>query len=133
MRLHGLTDDLLPLLPARADDSAAWERLVDALIGLALRNRPLVELSLRNQEAIAEVHRHPEKHGAPGPAEAEERLLDLLTSRSLPTAERVRRVASLGALAAVLFAATALAGVPDSELETALRGVVHDVLGGRGS
>ena len=47
----------------------------------------------------------------------------------MPIAQRVRRMASVGAIAGVLLAARAFADVPDAELETALRAVVHDVFG----
>src|SRR5215813_2313655 len=50
MRVHGLTDAVLPMLQAEAEASDIWERLVDRLIGLALHNRKLVELHIRNQE-----------------------------------------------------------------------------------
>ncbi|MBO0838535.1 MAG: hypothetical protein J2P28_23895, partial [Actinobacteria bacterium] len=59
----------------------------------------------------------------------EERLLELLTSPSLGIEERVRRVASLGTVAAVLLlGATALTDVPDADLEASLREAVHDLL-----
>ena len=40
-------------------------------------------------------------------------------------------MASVGAIAGVLLGASAFADVPDADLETALRSVVRDVLGGR--
>jgi hypothetical protein len=60
----------------------------------------------------------------------ENHLLGLLRDRSAPIEQRVRRMASVGAIAGVLLAASAFADVPDAELEAALRGVVHDVLAG---
>src|SRR5262249_23708165 len=54
MRAHHATDDVLPMLQAEADAGDLWERLIDRLIGLALQNRRLVELHIRNQEAVAE-------------------------------------------------------------------------------
>jgi len=131
MRVHSLTDGVLPMLQAEADATDVWERLIDRLIGLALENRRLIELHIRNQEAIAEIHRDPtlEKHG-PVRFDAEQQVVGLLTDPSLPVEGRVRRTASLGVIAAVLLAARAFADVPDVELEPALRTVVHDVIGG---
>jgi hypothetical protein len=40
-------------------------------------------------------------------------------------------MASLGAVVGVLLTANAFTDVPDAELETALRGVIHDLLRGR--
>lgn len=48
----------------------------------------------------------------------------------MPLESRVRRTASLGAIAEVLLAASAFADVPDAELEPALRTVVRDVIRG---
>lgn len=131
MRVHGLTDGVLPLLQAEADAGDIWERLIDQLIGLALQNRRLIELHIRNQEAVAEIHRDAAlgKHG-PVRHDVDQYLLGLLTDPSLPLEARVRRTASLGVIAAVLLAASAFADVPDADLEPALRTVVHDVIEG---
>ena len=131
MRVHGLTDGVLPVLLAEAHSSDTWERLLDGLIGLALQNRRLIELHIRNQEAIAEMHRGAtlEKHG-PLRHDVDQYVLGLLRDPSLPVEGRVRRTASLGVIAAVLLAANVFADVPDVELEPALRTVIHDVIGG---
>ena len=131
MRVHGLTDDVVPMLQAEAEASDIWERLADRLIGLVLQNRKLVELHIRNQEAVMELHRGAglEKHG-PIRQEVDQLVLGLLRDPSLPVEARVRRTASLGVIAAVLLAAGAFSDVPDGELEPALRTVVHDVIGG---
>jgi len=133
-RLHSLTDGLLPLLQAEAGESDAWEQLVDRLITLALKNRRLVELSLRNQKAIAELHSASglAQHGPrPHRDELNSYILGLLSDASVPTEQRVRKMAALGAVAGVLLSAGAFANVPDAELETTLRGVVRDILGTR--
>jgi AcrR family transcriptional regulator len=131
MRVHGLTDGVLPMLQAEADASDIWERLIGQLIGLALQNRRLIELHIRNQEAIAEIHRHPglAKHG-PIRQDVDHYVLELLRDPSLSVEGRVRRTASLGAIAAVLLAASAFTDVSDVELEPALRTVVHNLIGG---
>jgi len=130
MRVHSLTDGVLPMLQAEAEASNVWERLVDQLIGLALQNRKLVEVHIRNQDAVMEIHSGAalEKHG-PVRDEVYEHVLGLLRDPSLPVEARVRRTASLGVIAAVLLAAGALSDVPDVELVPALRTVVHDVIG----
>jgi AcrR family transcriptional regulator len=134
-RLHSLGEGVLALVQAEADADDTWERLVDLLIGFALQNRRLIELHARNQEAIAALHRDEalKKHGPVQQHDLENHLLGLLRDPSVPLERRVRRMASVGAIAGVLLAASAFADVPDAELEIALRGVVHDVLGGRQS
>jgi AcrR family transcriptional regulator len=136
MRLHGLSDHLLPLLrPDAAADGDTWERLVDLLIGLALKNRRLIELHIRNRDALAELqHSTALKNHAPAEQhDMETYLRDMLTDPSLPIERRVRRMASVGSIAGVLLSATSLADVPDADLEAALRDVVHDVLRDRPS
>lgn len=132
MRMHGLSDSLLPLLTEVGGDDS-WERLIDRLIGFALQNRRLIELQLRNREAIADLHTEEalKKHGARQHRDddLQRHFQALLRDPSMPTERRVRMVASLGAVAGVLFGASAFADVPDAELLTALRDVVHDVLG----
>src|SRR5215472_12396757 len=110
MRGHHLTDDVL-----------------------AMQNRRLIELHIRNQEAVAEIHRDLAPGGhAPVSRDIDQHVLGLLRDPSVPLESRVRRTASLGAIAAVLLAASAFADVPDAELEPALRTVVHDVIGRAG-
>jgi AcrR family transcriptional regulator len=134
MRVHQLTEELLPLLEVEASSDAMWERLLDGLIGLALEHRRLIELHIRNQEAIADLHRGTglKLHGPPGP-DIERHLQTLLTDPSLPLERRVRRMASLGVIAGVLLAAGSFADTDDAELEAAMRTVVHEVLGGGAS
>jgi AcrR family transcriptional regulator len=129
MRVHGFTDDILPVLEADADPGEVWARLVDVLIGLALRHRALIQLHVRNQEAMAELHRDPAmaKHG-PVITEMQDQLMGLLTDPAVPARARIRRFASLGAIFAVLFGASDLEDLPDVELEAALREVARDLL-----
>ena len=131
MRVHHLTDEVLPLLQAEAGPADMWARLVDGLIGLALAHRRLMEFHIRNQEAIQELHRGAamEKHGPVG-HDLDQELLGLLTDRSAPVELRVRRVASLATVAGVLLAAGAFSDVPDAALESALRNVVQHLLAG---
>jgi len=131
-RTHELTDEALPLLQAfgQAHDDT-WLRLIDGLMNVALRNRRLIELHLRNQEVIMALHRDAaamEKHG-PIRNEVEDYVMGLVRDPSAPADRRVRRIATLGIVAAALLGGGALADVSDDELEAAVRGVVHEVLG----
>jgi AcrR family transcriptional regulator len=134
MRLHTMTEGVLPLLLATAGSGDAWEHLVDLLIGIALRNRRLLEFHLRNQEAIAELHLPGTiaKHGQiQEQHDLQAHILGLLRDPSQPLDQRLRRMASLGAIAGVLLTANALDDVSNAELETALRDIIHDLLKGR--
>jgi AcrR family transcriptional regulator len=130
LRVHDLTNDVLPVLQAGPDSGEVWERLVDVLIGLAVGHRRLIELHIRNQDAMAELHRAPAlaKHGAVV-TEVQDDFLSLARDRSVPVEVRLRRIASLGTVAAVLLGAGAFEDLSDAELETALRNVTRDVLG----
>ena len=141
MRVHSLgTERFIPLLQANAKRTDAWEKILDGLIGLALQNRRLIELHLRNKDLIASMHREGEslkKHEAAKNSEdieldLESRFFELLGDRSVPVDQRVRKLASVGAIAGVLLASNTLEDVPDSKLEVALRAVIHDILGGGG-
>ena len=136
-RLHHLGDEVLPLLQDEAARGATWERFIELLIGLTFRNRRLIEMHVRNQEALAELHRGPalERHvpvQRHDMHDMEDHLRDLLRDPAVPVEQRVRRMAAVGAIMGVLLASGsyAPAEVPDAELETILRGVVRDVLGG---
>jgi hypothetical protein len=78
---------------------------------------------------MAELHRDPAlaKHG-PVMSEIQDQLLDLLRDPSVPVEGRIRRIASLGAITAVLFGASVLQDLPDAGLEASLRDVVRDLL-----
>ena len=134
LRVHALTDDLLPLLESEAGPDAGvddlWGRLVERLIELALRKRRLIELHIRNRAAIGDLHGDAAALARHGPIEQdiEQRVVGLLSDRSGPLERRVRRLASLGAIGAVLLGAESFADVSDGDLEEALRAVTRDVL-----
>jgi AcrR family transcriptional regulator len=136
-RVHDLTDEALPLLEAEreAEDDSAWLRVVDGLISVALRNRRLIELHLRNQEVILEMHRDATVLGKHGPNrnEVEDYVMGMVRDPSTPVDRRVRRIASLGIVAGALLGGGALADVSDADLEAAVRTIVHEVLGGSGT
>ena len=132
-RVHDLTDEALPLLQVDREDADddTWLRLVDGLISVALRNRRLLELHIRNQEVILEMHRDPaalEKHG-PIRNEVEDQVMGMIRDASVPLDRRVRRIASLSIIAGALFGSGTLADVSDADLETTVRCIVHEVLG----
>lgn len=133
-RVHDLTDEALPLLEAEREgaDDDAWLRVVDGLISVALRNRRLIELHLRNQEVILEMHRDATVLGKHGPNrnEVEDYVMGMIRDPSTPVDRRVRRIASLGIVAGALLVSGALADVSDADLEAAVRAIVHEVLGG---
>jgi AcrR family transcriptional regulator len=137
VRMHNMTEAMLPLLrdsiPADPRElAAAWEGLLAALIGIALRNRRLIELHLRNQDVVSELHKDEAALGRHGPIShhAEDQFRSLLQDPSAPLEERVRRMSSLGVIGAILLGSDLLGDVPDGELEAAVRRVVHDVLTG---
>jgi AcrR family transcriptional regulator len=129
MRMHDLTNDLLPVLQAGLDSDEIWSQLVDALIGLALRHRALIQMHLRNTDAIGELHRDPgiASHG-PVMSEMQDHLFALARDPSVPVEVRIRRIASLGTVVAVLLGTGSFEDLPDAELEAALRNVARDVL-----
>jgi AcrR family transcriptional regulator len=131
MRVHELTDAVL--LQGGAAEDGTWEQLVEGLIGPALQNRRLIELHMRNADAIGELHTGAglEKHGQI--QEIEDPLFGVLRDPAVPVERRVRRLASLGAIGSVLLGAHMLADVPDAELERVLRDVVGEVMKGRSS
>ena len=130
MRVHSITADVLPVLEAGTDVDETWRRLVDVLIGLTLRHRRLLELHLKNQDAIAELHTEPAraKHG-PFVTEIQDQLMGLILDPSVPVDGRIRRIATLGAIAGVLLGASTYEDLADAELEASLRGIAGDLVG----
>src|SRR5262245_60431539 len=101
-RVHRLTDGLSLAFGGEPTDEA-WASLLDQLLGLALQNRRLIELHLRNQEAIKDLHSGEllVRHGPQGEDTLENQFLEFLADRSTPADVRVRRVASLGMIGGV--------------------------------
>ncbi|HEX5465200.1 MAG TPA: helix-turn-helix domain-containing protein [Candidatus Limnocylindrales bacterium] len=128
LRLHGLTAEIGPLIEA-LPEPGGWERLIEAMVGLAIRNRRLITLHLREQQALGLLnrtelsHRHP--HEEP---DVEVQFMTLLGDTSAPTEVRVRRLAALGAVFGGLLGAQALMDLPDEELERILRRIALEVL-----
>jgi AcrR family transcriptional regulator len=130
LRAHHLIDEVQPLLKLTGGGDEVWEQIVDGLIGIALRNRQLMEFHVRNQEAIQSLHTHEsiEKHGD-APHDMDEQVLEFMRDPSVPLDVRVRRAASVAAVIGVLIAGNAFSEASDAELEKVLRDVVRDVLG----
>jgi len=131
LEMHRATRDLHDV-PEPGVDGEAWGRFVDQLIGMTLRNRRLIELHFRNREVFGrEIHdgplakEHDQLHESE-PMEAS--VMALLMDRSGSSESRVRRLASVGVVASVLFGSAAVADIPDSELEPILRSLAHEVL-----
>ena len=127
LRVHRILDGVLPELPEQ-EAGARWDWLLDHLIGVALRNRLLIELHFRNQEAIAELHSEDnlKRHGVVQ-EEMNDQIRGMILDPSLSFEERIRRAASLGAIGGVLFGAGAFADLPNEELEAAVRRVLRDI------
>ncbi len=130
LEMHRATADIHDI-PAPGADDETWLRFVDQLIGLALRNRRLIELHFRNRDAFEEVHddrlkaEHSQAHDGQ-PIEAS--LMALFLDRSGTPDGRVRRLASMGVVMSVLFGSAAVSDIPDAELEPMVRTIAHEVL-----
>jgi AcrR family transcriptional regulator len=134
LEMHRATSDLHGVPEPGADD-ATWGRFVDELVGMALRNRRLIELHFRNREVFEqEMHdgplakEHEQLHEQDG---GEAAVMALLLDRSGSPEARVRRLASVGVVASVLFGSAAVSDIPDAELEPMVRRIAHAVLQAR--
>lgn len=132
MRMHRLTDGLDDLPEPGADD-AAWERFIDSIIGLVIANRRLLALHLRNQDAVQELHSGElmARHGEQGVG-MEQQFLALMVDPGVPVGSRIRRLATLGAIAGAVMGSSALSDVPDDELETMIRAIARRTLRAEG-
>jgi AcrR family transcriptional regulator len=132
LQMHRAMADLHDIPEPGADDTV-WLRFVEQLIGLALRNRRIIEFHFRNRDVFEKLHdtegpllaAHEREH-RDQPLEAE--LMALFLDRSGPPEGRVRRLASVGVVASVLFGSAAVSDIPDAELEPMIRSIAHNVL-----
>jgi AcrR family transcriptional regulator len=134
LQMHRATADLQDI-PGPGADDATWLRFLDRLIGLALRNRRLIEVHFRNRDMFEEVHEGPllEEHARSHqerPIEAA--LMALFMDRSGTEEARVRRLASVGVVASALFGSAAVSDIPDAELERIVRSIARGVADGDG-
>ena len=135
LRVHHLMTEAAAavLLPDTGSlDDEAFAHLVEELIGIAIRNRSLLALHLREQDVVAALHR-PEmigKHGDVGQG-FEDRVAVLLRDTTADPETRIRRLAALGSVVAALFGAGVLEGIDDDTIARVLRKVSGQVLSTR--
>jgi AcrR family transcriptional regulator len=129
MQMHQLARQLLPLLDNQSKTGTGWGPLVDGMIDVVLVNRRLLEMHLRNKDAIAELHTAEviAKHGGVD-FDLEVRFARLLGDSAVSVNERVRRMASLGAIAGVMLGSGMVGEVSNDELAALIRSVVGDIL-----
>jgi len=129
LRLHALGREALEQLEQLEDGQAradAWPGLVDHFIDQVAANRELVLLHQRNHSALEELGKN-ERHRAEND-DIEQQFRRVLESPTIPLAQRVRMVCSLGAVVAVLVGSEGMFGdVPMTELAELVRDVVRDL------
>lgn len=130
LRLHALGRgalDQLELLEDGQQRVAAWPALMDRLIDQVMGNRQLVLLHQRNHNAFGQI-KDDERHQAEND-DMEERFRRILQSSEIPLDQRVRMVASIGAVLSVLVGGEEMFGdAALSEAAEHLRLAVRDIL-----
>jgi AcrR family transcriptional regulator len=131
LRLHALGRETLGQLEQLEDGQAradAWPGLIDHFIDQVAQNPELVLLHQRNHSAL-EALANNERHRAEND-DIEEQFRRLLQSPTIPLAQRVRMLCSIGAVVSVLVGTEGLFGdVPMTELAELVRDAVRDLLG----
>jgi AcrR family transcriptional regulator len=131
LRLHALGREALEQLESLEDGQAradAWPGIVDHFIDQVVDNRELVLLHQRNHGALEELTNN-ERHRAEND-DIEQQFRRILASPTIPLAQRVRMVCSLGAVVSALVGAEGLFGdVPMPELAQLVRDAVRDLVG----
>jgi AcrR family transcriptional regulator len=133
LRLHDLGRDVLEQLDALADERDAyrlWPELVDRFIEGLLANRELFVLHQRNHNAMEQLldnERHRQEND-----DIEQRFRRFLANPNLPIRERVRMIASIGAVFASLIGTADMFGeaVDHDAVVAETRAAVGDLLGG---
>jgi AcrR family transcriptional regulator len=131
MRLHDLGRDVLEQLDGLTDDRDAyriWPDLVDRFIDGLLANRDLFVLHQRNHnamETLLDNERHRREND-----DMEQRFRHFLASANLPIGERVRMIASVGAVFAALIGTADMFGDESDQdaIVAETRAVVRDLL-----
>ena len=130
LRLHAIGNEALEQLAnlSEAKQAEAWPAVFDRFIDQIFENPDLFLLHVRNANAL-KVLADNERHQAEN-EDVEERMRQLLSSRQIPVAKRVRIAASIGAVTAVIASAAGIFDdVPPADLADDVRTVVHDILG----
>jgi AcrR family transcriptional regulator len=133
LRLHELGRDVLERLDALEDERDAyrlWPELVDRFIDGLLANRDLFLLHQRNHNAMEQLldnERHRQEND-----DIEQRFRRFLADAKLPIGERVRMIASIGAVFAALIGTADLFGddVDQDAVVAETQAVVRDLLSG---
>ena len=127
MRLHDAGRDGLKQLTDGPASLAAWESLIDAVLGQMLAQRKLYLMHERNQAALEKLHRkdHDAEH-----EDIQQRFRQMLADPAIPVRDRVKMASSFGAVFSVLFmAGDAFEGTTTTqELGELLRQTIHDIL-----
>jgi len=130
LRFHALGREALEQLEQLEDGQAradAWPGLVDHFIDQVANNRELVLLHQRNHRALEELTNN-ERHRAEND-DIEQQFRRILESPTIPLAQRVRMVSSVGAVVSVMVGAEGLfRDVPMTELAELVRDAVRDLL-----
>ncbi len=132
LRLHELGRDVLERLDALEDDREAyrlWPELVDRFIDGLLANRDLFILHQRNHaamEGLLDNEQHRQEND-----DLEQRFRRFLANANLPIGERVRMIASIGAVFASLIGTADMFGdeADQAAIVEETRAVVRDLLG----
>jgi AcrR family transcriptional regulator len=130
LRLHAIGRESLEQLAdlSEAKQADAWPAVFDRFIDQVFNDPDLFLLHVRNWNALKLIGDN-ERHQAEN-EDFEERMRRLLASPDITLAQRVRMVAAIGAVTAVIASAGGVFGDarPD-QLESAVRDVIHDILG----
>ena len=129
LRLHAIGTDALEQLANLSDakQAEAWPAVFDRFIDQIFENPDLFLLHVRNVNAM-KVLENNERHQAEN-EDVEERIRELLSSREIPVAKRVRIAASIGAVTGVIATAGFFDDVPPPDLAGVVHSIVHEILG----
>jgi AcrR family transcriptional regulator len=128
MRLHEFGKEALLKMEDEPVTLQQWRELLDAIVDVALAQRPLFLMHERNQAALEKLHHaeHDAEH-----EDLQNKFRQVLADARIPIEDRVRMSASFGVLFSGLFlAGEAFSAMTVKELGGLLRKILHDVLGG---
>ena len=129
LRLHAIGTDALEQLANLSDakQAEAWPAVFDRFIDQIFENPDLFLLHVRNANAL-KVLANNERHQAEN-EDVEERIRELLSSREIPVAKRVRIAASIGAVTGVIATGGFFDDIPPADLAGVVHSIVHEILG----